>query len=77
MDRWKTISEVSGQKMEMQFDLKKMPGEPGPSYMVSIDGMFRGYIKKNGSGTFSPLLGADLSDDELKLINTELKKLIT
>lgn len=34
---------ITGNMTELQFDLKKMPGETGPCYMVLIDGMFRGY----------------------------------
>jgi hypothetical protein len=59
----------------LQFDIKKIPGEKGPCYMVSIDGLFKGYIKKEKSGNFGQVMNANFADDDLTIINTELKKL--
>jgi len=40
--------------------------------MVSIDGLFRGYIKKETSGRFSQLMNTDFNEDDMTLINQQL-----
>lgn len=75
MERFKINCEISKKPVEIQFDIKKMPGEAGPCYMVSIDGLFKGYIKKEKTGTFDQLTKSDFADDDMLIINKELKKL--
>jgi hypothetical protein len=75
MERFKISCEISKMPVELQFDIKKIPGEKGPCYMVSIDGLFKGYIKKEKSGNFGQVMNANFADDDLTIINTELKKL--
>lgn len=43
--------------------------------MVSIDGMFRGYIIKEKSGGFAEFSNSDLTEDDLLAINEQLKLL--
>jgi hypothetical protein len=75
MERFKINCEISKMPVELQFDIKKIPGEKGPCYMVSIDGLFKGYIKKEKSGNFGQVMNSNFADDDLTIINTELKKL--
>lgn len=72
MDRFKINCEWAGQPAEIQFDIKKIPGETGPCYMVSIDGLFRGYIKKEKSGRFGQLMNSNFSDQDIGHINEQL-----
>ena len=74
MERFKINCEISGTAVELQFDIKKIPGEKGPCYMVSMDGLFKGYIKKEKSGRFKQLMNSNLTDDDLSVINDELQK---
>jgi len=53
-----------------------MPGESGPCYMVSIDGLFKGYIKKEKSGTFGRLINSDLTTEYMLIINEQLKQVL-
>jgi hypothetical protein len=75
MERFKINCEISNKPVEIQFDIKKMPGEIGPCYMVSIDGMFRGYIKKDKSGNFGQLLNSNIAKEDLVIINEHLQNL--
>lgn len=76
MERFKINCEILNKAVELQFDVKKMPGEVGPCYMVSIDGMFRGYIKKEKSGMFGQLMNSNFGDEEIITINIHLKPLL-
>lgn len=75
MERFTIKCAVFNQPAEIQFDEKKIPGEPGPTYMVSVDGMFRGYIAKERSGRYKQLMNAVFTDVDMTLINSELAKL--
>jgi hypothetical protein len=72
MERFKINCEISNKQVELQFDVKKIPGETGPCYMVSIDGMFRGYIKKEKSGNFGQLMSSNFTDGDMNIINEQL-----
>ncbi|QXV66827.1 hypothetical protein INP83_07010 [Mucilaginibacter sp. 21P] len=74
MDRFKLSGEIAGKGVEMQFDLKKMPGEKGPTYMVSIDGLFRGYVTKGISGSYVKMFNSDVPDECLLIINEKFVK---
>ena len=76
MERFKIQCELSCKPVELQFDIKKMPGEIGPCYMVSVDGLFRGYIKRTNTGTFEQLMNKNFSEEDLTTINEELKLLV-
>jgi hypothetical protein len=76
MERFKVNCEISDKSVELQFDVKKMPGEIGLCYMVSVDGLFRGYIKKEKSGKFGRLMNSNFSDNDLQIINDEILKLV-
>lgn len=69
MERFKRNGKIAGTEVEMQFDLKKMPGEKGPSFMVSIDGLFRGYVTKTATGSFVKMFNSDVPDECLQIIN--------
>ena len=77
MERFKIKCEISHKQVELQFDIKKMPSEAGPCYMVSVDGLFKGYIKKEKSGRFGQLMNSDFGDNEILVINEQLKRLTT
>lgn len=76
MERFKIKCEIAQKPVELQFDIKKMPGEVGPCYMVTVDGLFRGYIKKEKTGTFGQLMNSDFDEEAMFVINSELKKLL-
>lgn len=76
MERFKIKCEISQKPVELQFDIKKMPGEVGPCYMVTVDGLFRGYIKKEKTGMFGQLMNSDFDEEAMFVINSELKKLL-
>lgn len=69
MERFKLNGKIAATEVEMQFDLKKMPGEKGPSFMVSIDGLFRGYVTKTATGSFVTMFNSDVPDECLQIIN--------
>ncbi|MBL4675365.1 MAG: hypothetical protein JKY70_04045 [Mucilaginibacter sp.] len=69
MERFRRNGKIAGTEVEMQFDLKKMPGEKGPSYMGSIDGLFRGYVTRAISGSFVRMFNSDVPDECLLIIN--------
>ncbi|OCX54186.1 hypothetical protein BEL04_07960 [Mucilaginibacter sp. PPCGB 2223] len=73
MERFKITCEISHKQVELQFDIKKMPGEVGPCYMVSIDGFFKGYVKSKKAGTFDQLMSSDFTEEEMRTINFHLK----
>ena len=73
MERFKINSYWGGKPADIQFDIKKIPGETGPCYMISIDGLFRGYIKKEKSGAFNQLMNSDFTEEDIKTINLHLK----
>ncbi|MET3982019.1 hypothetical protein ABIB62_004635 [Mucilaginibacter sp. UYP25] len=75
MERFKINCEISKKLVELQFDIKKIPGERGPCYMVSIDGLFKGYIKKEKSGSFSQVMSSYFADDDMLVINDQLRNL--
>ena len=74
MERFKVNCVISNKLVELQFDIKKMPGEIGPCYMISIDGLFKGYIKKEKTGMFSQLMNSNFADEDMSTINEQIKK---
>jgi len=40
--------------------------------LVTFDGLFRKYIKKEKSGKFAPLMNTDFGEGEMFFINAEL-----
>ena len=75
MERFKIVCEIMNKIAEVQLDTKKIPGETDPCYMVSIDGLFRGYLRKEKSGTLIQLMNSIFSEDELQRINEQFLKL--
>ncbi len=76
MERFKINCEIASQPVELQFDIKKIPSELGPCYMVTIEGLFKGYIKKEKSGIFGQLMNSNFTNEDMAVINYELKKLL-
>jgi hypothetical protein len=76
MERFKVNCEISDKSVELQFDVKKMSGEIGPCYMVSIDGHFKGYVKKEKTGRCGQLMNSDFSKEDMLVIITQLGRLI-
>jgi len=77
MERFKIKCELSHQPVELRYDIKKIPGEAGPRYMVSVDGLFRGYIKREKIGSFGQLMSSDFTEDDMLVISNELRRLIS
>lgn len=75
MERFTIKCEIFNKPAEVQLDVKKIPGEPGPTYMVSVEGMFRGYITKERSGRYKQLMNAVFTDVDMTIINNELAKM--
>ena len=76
MERFKIKCAIAGKHVELQFDRKKMPGKAGPCYMVTIDGLFKGYITKEKGGTFGPLMNTHFDEEEMVAINDQLRQSI-
>ena len=76
MDRFKINCEWEGKPAEIQFDIKKIPGEKGPCYMVTIDGFFRGYIKKEKDGMFGQLINSNFDEKDMLAINQRVNAII-
>ncbi|QQL49916.1 hypothetical protein [Mucilaginibacter ginkgonis] len=74
MDRINFSCELSGKVADIQLDIKKIPGEHQPCYMVSVDGLFKGYLKKDTSGQFDQFMSPQLSDEDLAMINKYFAK---
>lgn len=74
-ERFKINCEIANKLVELQFDLKKIPGEKGPCFMVTVDGMFKGYVTKENSGDYGQLMNSNFADAELFIINEELRKI--
>ncbi|NNU33689.1 hypothetical protein HK413_05185 [Mucilaginibacter sp. S1162] len=51
-----------------------MPGEVGPCYMVSVDGLFKGYLKREKLGTFEQMMNSNFTEEDILIINNELRK---
>jgi hypothetical protein len=72
MERFKLNIQMAENEVEIQFDLKKLPGESGPSYMITVAGTFQGYITKNRAGQFVKLTNMDFKADEMITLNMQL-----
>ena len=77
MERFKINCEIANKKVELQFDVKKMPGEKGPCFMVSIDGLFKGYVKREKAGNFEQLSNSNFDKSDMIVINEQLKTILT
>jgi hypothetical protein len=75
MNDLKSTAKLLTNWVELQFDLKKIPGEKGPCFMVTVDGMFKGYVTKEKSGDYGQLMSSNFADAELFIINEELRKI--
>lgn len=76
MERFKINCIISNKPVELQFDIKKMPGETGPCYMVSVDGLFKGYLKKEKSGIFVQLVNFDFTTEDMTILNQQLSSVL-
>lgn len=76
MERFKLNGWLAEKEVEIQFDLKKLPGETGPSYMITVAGTFKGYTTKNRSGEFVKLTNAHFTTDEMTTLNEQLHNFI-
>jgi len=74
-ERFKMNCEIANKQVELQFDLKKIPGEKGPCFMVTVDGMFKGYVTKDKSGKFIQLMNSNFSENEMDQVNLLLRPL--
>ena len=74
MERFKITCEISNKLVEAQFDIKKIPDEKGPCYMITIDGLFKGYIKKEKDGIFRQLINSYFDEKDMLTINEKLRQ---
>lgn len=63
---------ISGQDTHLQLDKKDMPGEPGPCFMISAGGCFKGYIARRKNGSYQFLGTPYYASDELERITDQL-----
>ncbi len=75
MDRIKIDCVISSQPAELQLDKKALPDEPGPTFMLLVNGCFNGYITKQKDGLYKALGGVSLSEKELLVISQQINKL--
>jgi hypothetical protein len=68
MDRINIKCLIGGKDTELQLDKKAMPGEPGPCFMITADGCFKGYIAREKNGNYKALGTPYYSTGELRLI---------
>lgn len=76
MDRIKVQCVISGQETNLQLDKKSMPGETGPSYMITTDGSFKGYIACPKNGKYKALGTPYYTAEDLLHIIEQLTKVI-
>jgi len=74
MDRLNITCDISGQEIELQFDKKAMPGEPGPCFMISEGGCFKGYISRKRNGEYESIGYPYYTDDDLRVISDQLRR---
>ena len=65
---------IEGQESELQLDKKTMPGEPGPCFMITANGSFKGYISRQKNGSYKSLGTAYYATEDLQLITDQLTK---
>lgn len=75
MDRIMINCLIEGRETELQFDKKAMPGEPGPCFMISEGGCFKGYISRRRNGTYQPIGAPYYTDNDLQVIGEQLENL--
>lgn len=44
--------------------------------MVTVDGLFKGYIKKEANGTFGQIMNSNFGEEDMFIINNELYKIL-
>lgn len=66
---------LSTGQTNLQLDIKKIPDEPGPCFMVTDNGLFKGYIGKQRNGSYAILGASTFSKDDLRSINHALNEL--
>ena len=63
---------ISGEDTRLQLDQKAMPGEPGPCFMISASGCFKGYIARRKNGSYEFLGTPYYSGEDLQRITEQL-----
>ena len=72
MDRINIKCLIDGFDVELQLDKKAMPGEAGPSFMISDKGCFKGYITRQQNGDFKWLGHPYYSEEDLSRISASI-----
>ena len=74
MDRINIKCTIEGQESDLQLDKKAMPGEPGPCFMITANGCFKGYISREKNGSYKSLGTSYYTKEDLQLIADQLCK---
>jgi len=72
MDRINIKCRIGDGETELQLDKKSMPGEPGPCFMISDRGYFKGYITRQKNGDFKWLGHPYYSEEDLSRISASI-----
>jgi hypothetical protein len=75
MDRLQIKCILSTGQADLQLDIKKFPDEKGPCFMITQEGLFKGYIGKQRNGSYTIIGASSFSDDDLQSINDALNEL--
>ncbi len=73
MDRLKIECEILSVNTEIQLDRKSLPDEPGPTFMLSVNGCFNGYLTKQKNGSYRPVGDFNLSEKDVQNISDQIK----
>ncbi|TWR26768.1 hypothetical protein FPZ42_06950 [Mucilaginibacter achroorhodeus] len=78
MERITIKCRLSGEQAEteLQLDRKAMPGEPGPSFMVTSEGYFKGYITRQSNRVYYAIGDTHFTAQDLTIIGEHLNKKI-
>ncbi len=74
LDRINLKCLIGGQEVELQLDKKAMPGEPGPCFMITEGGCFKGYISRKKNGEYLLIGGTYYTSNDLQLISEQLRQ---
>jgi hypothetical protein len=68
MDRLNIQCLIGGKDTNLQLDKKAMPGEPGPCFMITAGGCFKGNISQQKNGKFKCLGTSYFADNDMEQI---------
>jgi hypothetical protein len=72
MDRFQIQCLLSTGQADLQLDIKKMPGEKGPCFMITENGLFKGYLASQKNGVFKIIGEASYNEHDISLIGQQI-----